>query len=158
MILALIRDNKVVTLQLVNEETDDIGALTGAYQNAIDVTEWSPQPRIGWELQPDGKLRDPLTTVDWSGPVRITKIAFRQRMTTAEKIGILQFADGTSTYALAVRSSINDQLSAAYIDLTKKSTIDGVAALGSLGLLTSQRVHEILTTPPTADELYTDNL
>ena len=92
---------------------------------------------------------------------RITKLAFRNRFTQAEKVAIeIAALDDTTkpmvvrAQSAALRSSQADILSATFIDLTRTDTRAGVQMLESAGLLASGRALVILDTPPTADELY----
>lgn len=74
---------------------------------------------------------------------RITKLAFRQRFTFAEKVAIETAAETDAS----VRVMLKDQEAASFIDLSRQDTIDGVNALASAGLITAPRASEILTNP-----------
>lgn len=74
---------------------------------------------------------------------RITKLAFRQRFTFAERVAIETAAETDAS----VRVMLKDQEAATFIDLSRQDTIDGVNALASGGLITAQRASEILTNP-----------
>ena len=85
---------------------------------------------------------------------KITKLAFRNRFTQAEKIAI-EFAsiDNPSTdtaarlQAAALRAYLKDVDSATFIDLTRQDLIDGTQALETMTLIASGRADQILTTP-----------
>lgn len=85
---------------------------------------------------------------------RITKLAFRNRFTKAEKAGI-EFAaldDPTASIAqrqqaAALRADLKDQEQATYIDLDDPDTRTGVLTLEAVGLIAAGRALEILDTP-----------
>lgn len=84
-------------------------------------------------------------------PRRITKLAFRNRFTVAEKVAIdLASIDDPSSgaaarqQAAAVRVSLADAAAATYIDLSRDDTRAGVLFLESAGILSAGRAVEIL--------------
>lgn len=86
-------------------------------------------------------------TVDDS---RITKLAFRQRFTFAEKVEVETAAETNA----GIRVMLKDQEAANFIDLSRQDTIDGVNYLttvmrqdGITPLISTQRASEILTNP-----------
>ena len=81
---------------------------------------------------------------------RITRLAFRNRFTFAEKVALETAAESNAT----LRVMMKDQESATCIDLGRQDTIDGVNALVGLTLLTEERATEILTTPVQEIEAY----
>lgn len=87
-------------------------------------------------------------------PRRITKLAFRNRFTTAEKVAleIASLDDPTATMqarsqAAALRANQADVQSATFIDLSRTDTRAGVLALEAGGLLAAGRALEILDAP-----------
>lgn len=74
---------------------------------------------------------------------RITKLAFRQRFTFAERVAIETAAETDAS----VRVMLKDQEAASYIDLSRQDTIDGVNALATATLITEARAGEILNNP-----------
>jgi uncharacterized protein YbcV (DUF1398 family) len=141
MICALIRENIVVEVKNLTDE--EITAIGNQYEAIIDCTNLTPVPQVGWTF--DGH------TI--SGTVQsyhLTKLKFRQRFTTAEMAGI--FAAAQSNYILQVL--LDNQRVSNYADLGDPSLIAGMQYLVSLNLISSARYTEILTTPPTASELY----
>lgn len=94
-------------------------------------------------------------------PVKITKLAFRNRFKPEEKIQ-LELAskdDPTSTSnkrkaSAVIRVYLDDVNSASFIDLNRVDTRQGVMALEASGLIGSGRALEILNTPPTEEEIY----
>lgn len=89
----------------------------------------------------------------------ITKLAFRNRFTTTEKITIeIACLDDPSApmtqrqMAAALRSSQADINAASYIDLDRQDTRDGVLALEAAGLLAAGRALIILDDPIQQDE------
>ena len=95
-------------------------------------------------------------------PRRITKLAFRNRFTKAEKGGI-EFAaldDPTAPIAqrqqaAALRADLKDQEQATFIDLDGEDTRTGVLTLEMVGLIASGRAVEILDTPVQDKERFT---
>ncbi len=87
-------------------------------------------------------------------PRRISKLAFRNRFTKAEKAGI-EFAaldDPTAPIAqrqqaAALRADLKDQEQATFIDLDDEDTRTGVLTLEAVGLIAAGRAVEILDTP-----------
>jgi hypothetical protein len=74
---------------------------------------------------------------------KITKLAFRQRFTFAERVAIETEAETDAS----VRVMLKDQEAASFIDLSRQDTIDGVNALAAATLITEQRASEILNNP-----------
>jgi hypothetical protein len=81
----------------------------------------------------------PIVTVD----TRITKLAFKQRLTQAERIAIRQAA-AANAQVFDFQDLVD---SATFIDLSRQDTIEGVTTLEAAGLLAEGRAAEILTTP-----------
>ena len=87
-------------------------------------------------------------------PRRVTKLAFRNRFTKAEKAGI-EFAaldDPTAPIAqrqqaAALRADLKDQDQATFIDLDDEDTRTGVLTLEAAGLIAAGRAVEILDAP-----------
>lgn len=85
---------------------------------------------------------------------RVTKLAFRNRFTKTEKVGI-EFAalDDPSApmsqrqKAAALRADLKDQEQATFIDLDDPDTRSGVLTLETLGLIAPGRATEILDAP-----------
>lgn len=94
-------------------------------------------------------------------PVRISKLAFRNRFTQVEKTTI-EFAATDNPndppqkrqLAAALRAQLADQRDAVWIDLKRADTRSGVAQLEALGLIAAGRAKIILDTPPTDEEIY----
>lgn len=87
---------------------------------------------------------------------RVTVLAFRNRFTTNEKIATEMAAidDPAATpqqrqYAAAVRVLLRDTASAAYIDLKRTDTRQGVMMLEQLGIIGTGRALVILDSPIT---------
>jgi hypothetical protein len=98
------------------------------------------------------------------GPRKITRLAFRNRFTTAEKVAIeIASLDNPSASmsvranAAALRANQADITAATYIDLNRKDTRDGVLLLESVGLLGAGRALIILDTAIAAEETYNGN-
>ena len=91
----------------------------------------------------------------------ITKLAFRNRFTQAEKVAIeiaaLDDPEATMqqrAMSAALRASQEDVAVAQFIDLTRADTRAGVQMLETAGLLAAGRALAILDTPPTETEVW----
>ena len=93
--------------------------------------------------------------------VKITKLAFRNRFTAAEKAGI-EFAgmDNPAAtmparlMAASLRANQADIAAAQHIDLMRPDTRGGVEALEYFGLIAVGRADVILDTPPSESEVW----
>lgn len=74
----------------------------------------------------------------------------RQRFTFTELCAL----ESAAQTIVQVKVLIGNLNVASFVDLTRSDTISGLGLLVSLGLLTSQRMSEILNTPPTEYEIY----
>ncbi|MHB8123992.1 MAG: hypothetical protein ACYDG4_18050 [Desulfuromonadaceae bacterium] len=90
---------------------------------------------------------------------RITRLAFRNRFTQAEKVALeLAALDDPAApmaqrqQAAAIRVYLSDVNSASFIDLSNDGTRDGVVALEAGGLIGVGRALEILDAPVQAHE------
>ena len=129
----------------------------GNVENVVVADE-----RFMQEHYPEGNYRK----VEPAEPVqqdrRITKRAFRNRFTNAEKAGI-EFAaldDPTAPIAqrqqaAALRADLKDQEQATFIDLDDEDTRTGVLTLEAVGLIAAGRAVEILDTPVQDKERFT---
>ena len=106
-------------------------------------------------INPDGSIN--AENQGW----KITKLAFRQRFTSAEKAGIeIAALDNPAApieqrgLAATLRANQQDIQAATYIDLQRADTRAGVQALEQYGLIAAGRAAMILDTPPTPEEVY----
>ena len=99
---------------------------------------------VGQTRNSDGTFTPTTTPPD----MRVTKLAFKQRMTAAERIAIR-----TAATTDAIVYDFMDLVdSATFIDLARQDTQDGVNYLESAGLLAAGRAAQILTNPITDEE------
>ncbi len=75
-------------------------------------------------------------------PRIITAYAFRQRLTNAEKVGIYTAAESSA----AIRVYLDDLATASFVNLDSPVLADGLDLLEIAGLLSSERVSEIIST------------
>lgn len=106
-------------------------------------------------INPDGSIN--AENQGW----KITKLAFRQRFTSAEKAGIeIAALDDPlapmqqRALAASLRANQADVQAATYIDLQRPDTRAGVQTLETYGLIAAGRAAVILDTPPTPEEIY----
>ena len=152
MICALIRDNIVVAVEDIPDE--EVVNYVPNYQQIVDVTDYSNRPGIGWVMSANAQFSPP-PAGGGKPNMCITKLAFQNRFTDAEFMSILAYADNTAApYCYAIRMLLTKQQNSTFIDLTRADTIRGMGLLVLTGLLTPERSAEILTTAPTAVELY----
>ena len=90
---------------------------------------------------------------------RITKLAFRNRFTTPEKVALeIASLDNPAApmaqrqQAAALRATLADTAAATFIDLIHAETRAGVQMLETAGLLAAGRALEILDAPVTPEE------
>ena len=143
MRLALI-DNNVV--RSVVDSTEEESIIYASQHDAIiDVTNQSPEPQPGWLL-----VNNQLISNGVNGPIRITRLAFRQRFTFQELCAI-ETASQSNVYVAVLKENL---AVSTYVDLTRPDTISGMGLLASLGLITAERITQILTAPPQEHEKY----
>lgn len=82
--------------------------------------------------------------------MRITKLAFKQRFTQAERIAIREAAK-VSPLVYDFEDLVN---SATFVDLSREDTDTAVFTLEKIGLIATGRASEILTTEPQEHELF----
>lgn len=148
MIYALLKDNIVMD---VRDLTDDELLYENArYQQIVDVTNSNPIPAVGWIF--NGVIFNPPSGHSGSPIMTITRLAFRNRFTMAEKVAL--YVASQTPQGLPLKVYLDDMAAATFVDLLRADTILGINTLVSLGLLTPSRANEILTTVPVAHEIY----
>ncbi len=108
---------------------------------------------IGWtwtgtELVPP--VQEEVPPVEPPPTTIITKLAFRNRFTQAEKVALYTAAETN----VPIRVYLDDVNAATFIDLSRPDTSIGVQQLESAGLLAPGRANEILTAPVQEIEKY----
>ena len=90
-----------------------------------------------------------------NAPTKLTRLEFRSRFTLQEKAAIdLASLDNPQAsmeqrlIAASLRAMLADQAVAEFIDIGDESTITGVQYLVQVGLLSEERVQEVLTYNP----------
>lgn len=81
----------------------------------------------------------------------ITRLAFRNRFTPAEKAALYTAAKEN----VQIQIYLDDVNSATFVDLSRTDTREGVIALENAGLIGSGRALEILDSPVKFNEMYT---
>lgn len=81
----------------------------------------------------------------------ITRLAFRNRFTPAEKVALYTAAKEN----IQIQIYLDDVNSATFVDLSRTDTREGVIALENAGLIGSGRALEILDSPVKFNEMYT---
>lgn len=144
MKLALLKNNTVKSI--VDVDTDaDAEEYAKQYEAIVDITEQVPAPQVGWYL-----LGSTLVSNGANGEIKITKLALRQRFTFPELIAL----HTASQTEVALQVLLANVTVATFIDLNRADTIAAMGLLVSMGLLTSERMNVILSTPPAAHERY----
>lgn len=140
-------------------------------KNTNEVIEYDsvlPQPEhlgVDWRLEDvmvGEPSPDPTPPPPYDGTWKISKLAFRNRFTAAEKARLEIAALHNPTLALdhpsnllaaSLRASMADQRDAQFIDLRRDETRGGVEVLEQYGLISIGRADAILNTPPTEQEV-----
>lgn len=97
-----------------------------------------------YELSPSHSIalfNDPVS-------MKVTRLAFKQRFTTAERLAI-RAAAATNPLVFDFQDLVD---SATYIDLARQDTKEAVNALEQLGLIGAGRAIEILSPPVNEEE------
>lgn len=132
----------------------------GDFPDAIDVTEANPRPAPGWMF--DGEAFSAPVESEPSPPTRrVTRLAFDNRFTQDERIGIdmASIDNPQASYAqrqlqAALRDMRRQVNNATFIDLDRLDTRAGVQQLENIGLLATGRAAEILDNPVQQAEAY----
>jgi len=135
MICAVVNENNSVIAVMELQEYQ-IQELSKIFPLVVDISHDNPTPKVGWVF--DGSR-----IINPNPYKRITKLAFRQRFTVPEMIGIIN-AMNTNPVVRVLQENMNV---ATYVDLDRSDTIAGVQYLYSQGLLTLERMTAILTNP-----------
>ena len=144
---ALIQDYAVHTIVDVADESELSQYRT--FQNVINI-EGQPNVVVGWVFT--GSICVPPPGQN-QGSLKITRLAFRNRFTMAEKAALYTVA--ATPQGVGLKVYIDDLAAATYVDLLRDDTVASINYLASLGLLTAPRAAAILdTTTVTAMELY----
>ena len=124
------------------------------------ASEFVPCPegvQVGWLY--DGAVFSPPVTPEPVEDWRVTRLAFRNRFTLAEKTALeLAALDNPSApmpervQAATLRANQADLAAATFVDLLHPDTRAGVQMLEAAGLLAEGRALEILDAPVTAEE------
>ena len=145
---ALLQNNIVVEIKDFNDE-EIIEALSDAkYNQIIDITNDNPTPGIGWMF--NGSVIIPPVGVNGKISMIISRLAFRQRLTTTELVGIYVAKANNPVLQLL----LDNLMAAEFIDLERVDTYQGTMYLVQQNLLTLARAQSVLTTVPTAFEIY----
>lgn len=126
---------------IVNDIVSNIAVSESALSsNWIEILE-NQACSIGWRYE-DGEFiyAEPEPVIE---PIRITKLAFKQRLTQTERIAIRAAASSNPV----VYDFLDILDSATFVDLQRQDTIDGINAMESAGLLAVGRATEILNAP-----------
>lgn len=161
MFCAFIRDGVVVDIRSIGDSEYAIEAIQ--YQNIINITD-QPEVQIGWVFT-SGFLVPSLGWLFSEGvytpnpslaieSLKITRLAFRNRFTLAEKATIYTVA--ATPQGVGLKIYLDDLASSAYVDLVRPDTIASVQQLASLGLIATERVAVILSTTVRSMELCRD--
>lgn len=107
------------------------------------------------------EVTEPVTPPVELQPVKITRLAFRNRFTMPEKIKLelASVDDPNATLdkrqmSALLRAYLDDVNASTFIDLNRPDTRAGVMALETYGILAQGRALEILNTSPTLEEIW----
>jgi len=148
MLCAFIKNGAVVEIKDVTDE--ELHPIVNDYDQVIEITNENPQPGIGWRYEGNQWLIP--IGANGTPSMIITRLAFRNRFTMAEK-AVLYTAAATPQ-GVGLKVYLDDLAAATFVDLARPDTIASVNYLATLGIITSARATEILTTVPTSVETY----
>lgn len=127
----------------------------------VDLCEGLNDTQAAAKLVADENAAAALIRLNTVGARKITKLAFRNRFTTAEKVTIeMAGIDDPAktiqerTLAANLRVSQSDLQAASFIDLDRPDTRAGVQMLETFGIIGVGRALIILDTPVTEAERY----
>ena len=145
-------------MKLIIQSNRIAATATDAYTGPdvwIEAPEDFDLARLGEYRVVDGVLALPALAPD----SRITKLAFRNRFTSPEKVAIelAALADPAAPMpqrqqAAALRANQADLAAATFVDLARPDTRAGVQVLEAAGLLAEGRALEILDAPIQSEE------
>lgn len=148
MRVAVIEEKIVIQIREVETE-EQVQNLMKRYPIIVDLTEYDPEPRIGWMW--DGtKIYDPAGSTQSR---KITKLGLRNRMTFSELIALTTAAQTV----VPVRVLMDNLTVSSFVDLNRADTVGAMNLLISLGLITTERGQEILNNPITDLERYKES-
>lgn len=150
MLCALVESGYVTEIKEL--DADQINELSPKYEFISDITDMNPMPEVGWHF--DGMTFTPGEGQSATPTKKITRLAMRERFTFAELCAIHTTAK-TNVY---VEVLMNNLQVALYVDLNRPDTASGLGLLVQLGLLTQERMNQILTTPVAESERYKGSL
>lgn len=148
MLCAFIKNGAVVEIKDVTDE--ELHPIVNNYDQVVEITNENPRPGVGWRYE-DNKWLIPLGESGAPSMI-ITRLAFRNRFTMSEK-AVLYTAAATPQ-GVGLKVYLDDLAAATFVDLSRADTIASVNYLATLGIITSARATEILTTVPTLVETY----
>lgn len=132
-------------------------AQTLGAEDAVDVSALQPRPGVGWGYSSGAFVEPPAPPVVPQAPVDygriVTRLAFLNRFTDAEAVGIDLASVGVTAAAAGLRRAQNKINAAEEIQLDNPETRAGVMVLETAGLLAVGRAAEILDTAVAAGEV-----
>jgi hypothetical protein len=144
---ALLKDGVVFSIVTASTE-EEVQSLASKHESVIGLDGLDPMPEIGWKLE--GNVLVPGPGQSAVPSMKLTKLAFRNRLTTQELLTLYGMLNENTMLRI-----IQDNLNVAtYVDLTRPDTQAAVGYLMQLGILTVPRMQAILGTPPTEIEKY----
>lgn len=148
-LIALISNGVVASVIVAEPDFLRVAELDGSEAVVVHDGE---HPGVGWTYAA-GVFTPPVVlpapVVAPAAPdARITRLAFRNRFTTAEKIALYNAAKTS----VEVQIYLDDVNAASYIDLQRPDTRASVQHLESLGLIAPGRALGILDSPIQDDE------
>lgn len=147
MRIGLILNN---TIQAIYEESSAPDYLSDPRFEVLNNNEQVGMIKVdGVFVAPPPK---PLKVINSFGRI-ITVLAYRLRFTNAERVTLKLAENAGTAQAAAVAVSVEDQMSAGYINLDHPATVAGTTALETAGLLAAGRASEILSPPVYSAEL-----
>lgn len=150
MIYVLVKGGVVEHCIGANE--DQLQNISEMYPDHLMVEQVGGET-VGWTY--DGSEFYPPAGFVPEGSIRITRLAFLNRFTDAEAVGIDLASLGSTEPAAILRREMKRIDAAQYIDIADPALLEGLTKLEQFGLLSSGRAEQILNPEVTAKERYT---
>lgn len=154
MRFALIKFGVVENIAIAEQEF--IESVADQWTHAVPLSDDS-SVAIGWsyDAATSAFARPPVVEQVVTVSTKITRLAFLNRFTDEEAIGIDLASQGATVPAATIRRYLSKVNEATYIDLSDASLISGVRALEASGLIAAGRADAITNLTIAAGEAYT---
>lgn len=134
---AIIQNQKVVSILSFSTE-ESVQTIAKTYEQVVNIEGMDPMPSVGWNYSNGIFFPDEITGK------KITRLAFRNRFTSQEKLNL--YGALSTPQGIMLKIYLDDLALASYVDLERADTIAGVQLLEQIGILGTGRAEIILNT------------